>query len=997
MGKLLITVLGMAGLAACSGGGGGTGNSGGGTGSAQLDGTLQLLGHEPEDGAVQVPLAQEPLLRFDGRVVLDCFTDPDSWLRIEGSEENVAGSFHLAESGRAAVFSPSAPLLAETDYVLQLSPLTCDDSGRILEEAHQLHFRTLDTTPPVVQSASFTAGQSGVSRTGALQLTFSEAIAGASIGAASVYLRDNFGTTYPATRTLQGAVLQFQPLADLPGDRSFVLAVNTAVTDRAGNRIAQIWSRNFRSAQDLDQPGVISSWPDSGTTGASPLLQPVFQFTESMDPYSVEPSSLLFQDEFGSVVGFRVHASPDQRQLRIEPIAALQQNRRYTVGFLLGPAAACDVSGNTLNTTAAMVFTTGSDQTPPGLDHAQPANGEGRVSINAVPELTFTEPLDSAWVDESTVVLLQDGDETAVVVEPVLGGTAIRVTPVLPLQPAASCHLRVLGGHSGVRDLAGIPLAQDIDVAFTTADDATAPELLMQPPDGAVGVPSGAAAVVLFAQPMDPTTVSADTVQVLDANGSPVDGAVTLTRGNRVARFTPTASWTAGVYYHTVVRAGVAGVREHSGNWLPEDRTAHWRAGSSTDISPPSCDVTINGTDASRRQGLCLPPNGFTIDITASDPTDQSLDMGSLAVQLSGPGTAPTSDQIFAVARIDNHTCHYQVPANVALASGEWTLSVGVGDLSGNRASSAQLQFSVTAPSAAQLPFERTQVVWVRTDLDRDGNGTPDFEDDLLRLGLLATGDPAHTNARMRQLVLDGILTQAYSLISRGPRGEVLGPDSVPLRYTTRQPIALAHMQMSLGGFDPDGGRNRRYGDNSTGVLGRALYDYKNETVNERNTSQSPGLGVFPTEMFLFQARIHLQVYPGFNTMFSQRFLPLCPDMGGTPAGAGSLDATVLAESFDYASATTQQRARYNQVFAAADDWATIIGIILAHEVGHSVGLVAPGDAPTGLFGDASLHDSNASSAEVMAAAVGYEAMLTLAYQFRDVDLAYLRQRLVLR
>ena len=45
--------------------------------------------------------------------------------------------------------------------------------------------------------------------------------------------------------------------------------------------------------------------------------------------------------------------------------------------------------------------------------------------------------------------------------------------------------------------------------------------------------------------------------------------------------------------------------------------------------------------------------------------------------------------------------------------------------------------------------FERTQIVWVRFDLDRDGNGRADFEDDLYLLGFGTEGDPAGTNAFM--------------------------------------------------------------------------------------------------------------------------------------------------------------------------------------------------------------------------------------------------------
>jgi hypothetical protein len=241
------------------------------------------------------------------------------------------------------------------------------------------------------------------------------------------------------------------------------------------------------------------------------------------------------------------------------------------------------------------------------------------------------------------------------------------------------------------------------------------------------------------------------------------------------------------------------------------------------------------------------------------------------------------------------------------------------------------------------------------------------------------------------------VLAQSNHLYGRGSRGEPLDSGSVGLRFTKRQPIGLLHTQMALGGYDPEGSRTRAFGDASTGVLGRAYYDYRNGNPGERNTSTSPGLGIFPGEMFLYQAKIHQQVWPAYQTVFAQRFRPLCPAMGGTPAGSHALDAIVLSPNFDYATATTPQRARWQNLMDAADDWATVVGIILAHEVGHSVGLVAPGAAPSGLFGDSSLHDTYAGAAEVMAPSVGYEAMLSLEYQFRDIDLAYMRQRVLLR
>jgi hypothetical protein len=149
--------------------------------------------------------------------------------------------------------------------------------------------------------------------------------------------------------------------------------------------------------------------------------------------------------------------------------------------------------------------------------------------------------------------------------------------------------------------------------------------------------------------------------------------------------------------------------------------------------------------------------------------------------------------------------------------------------------------------------------------------------------------------------------------------------------------------------------------------------------------------------MFFFEAGIHLSVYPGFTTAFARKFLEICPDMGGTPAGSDPLDATVLSSSFDYLTATSAERQRYDEVFGAIDDWATVIGIILAHEIGHAVGLVASGENPLGLHGDTSLHNEFTSAESIMSPALGYDSMVFMEFAYRDLNIAYLRQRLLMK
>ncbi|HZN40980.1 MAG TPA: Ig-like domain-containing protein [Planctomycetota bacterium] len=978
--------------AAACGGGTGAGNSGAANSSF---GVVHLLDHAPAADAVQVPVDTTISLEFDSAMALDSFGDEDTWLRKVGSSQNVPGTFARSGITRVA-FTPNAALDLESDYEFQLSALTCDQAGRILDVTVLFGFRTFDATPPRITNIDVQNGSQSESRTRTYTVTFSEPIASSSVSPATFHLRDVSGQKYAASYTVAGNRVTLDPYLDLPGSRQLFLLTKPGITDRAGNPVGAESRTGFRTAVDVVAPSLLSTWPAMNQTGVSPVVQPTFTFDESMDPASVQAASLLFQDQFGSVVPFAIESDPSQRLLRVRPTVTLQTNRGYTMAFMLGSAAATDVSGNPLSATQALAFTTGSDVIAPVVSASSPASGESRVPGSVVADVVFSEALDGARISNDTVSLLVDGEPwTAVVATPT--PDSIRVTPVLELPTDAECSVKLQGGQGGLRDLAGNVLADEVVVSFTTSSDAGVPQVLMLPPEGAAGIAPSSRVSFLFDAPMDPSTLNENTLRVLEDTGQPLPGTLAVSGGSRVVAFTPQTPFSPSTYYRLEVKGGSAGARRASGNWFAADQRARWRTGTGADSQAPVVSATVNGIHQSRLPGLIVPNHGFAIDVSASDNTSQWVDMGTVEVIFQGNGSAPGAATLLATSSFGYNFSRVEVPETAALTDGVWNMTVTVRDLSGNVGTSSPVSLTVSTPTGRALPFERTQVVWVRTDLDRIGGGMPDFDGDLRLLGLTTAGDPIGTNTWMRNLVLNGILAKSNHLFGRGSRGEPLDAGSVGLRFTKREPIGLPHMQIALGGLDPEGSRTRVYGDESTGVLGRAYYDYCNGNPSERNISTSPGLGVFCREMWLYQARIHLQVWPSWQTSFAQKFLPLSPDMGGTPAGAHALDSIVLSSSFDYGAATTSQRARWQVVMDAADDWASVMGVILAHEVGHSVGLVAPGPAPQGLYGDSSLHNTFAGATDVMAPSVGYEAMITLDYRFRDIDLAYLRHEVLLR
>jgi hypothetical protein len=984
------------GVAACGSGNGGS--SGGSSGSGNTVGSVfsavNLVTHSPANNAFQVQLNAIIRLEFDTDMVLESFGDEDTWLRQKGSNTNVPVTFTRGSHG-CIDCQPNSALQAETDYVFQLSALTSDLSGRILDATNSFAFRTFDETPPSITGFDVADGATSVSRTRSFTLSLDEAIDTASITESTLYLRDVFGGRYACECTTVGQTIVVDPFADLPGDRQFSIVATTALGDCVGNQLVEQFQSSFHTKTDAQQPSVTDTWPQLNATDMSPDLQPTFTFSESMDPATVEAVSLLFQDEYGSIIPFAIDATLDQRTLRVRPLVSLQDNRRYTLEFMLGAASATDVSGNGLIATQALTFTTGTDDVAPTVVASSPTTGESRVPGVLIAEITFDEDVDVLRVSETTVELMVAGKPWASVIQLVDDDT-VRVTPILTLPTDTLCTLTLLGGQNGLRDLAGNVLATDKSLSFTTSADSELPEAMILPPNGAVAIATSSHISIVFDAPMDPATLTPSTILITDDFGSPISGTRTFSANNRVVTFEPTTSLPPHAYYRVQILSGNNGARRLTGNWFDSDRLSRFRTGQAIDATTPTITATVNGIPSARRDGLVLPPTGFTIDIATSDAFSQWVDMGSIDVDLTG-GIGPTSESLLATATIGYDTVQIQVPEDTPLSTGMWTMTAWATDLSGNRGMSNVISFEVETPSGDSVPFERTQIVWVRTDLDRDDNDTEDFIDDMVRLGFNTAGDPSGTNAYMQKVLLDGILAKANHIYHRGSRGEPLDNGTVQLRFLTREPTLLPHMQIGLGGLDPEGDRTRVYGSESTGVLGRAYYDYRNSNPTERNTATSPGLGVFPAEMWLYQAHIHEQSYPSFQTQFASRFLAICPNMGGTSAGNNPYDAAVLTASFDYDSATPSQRARWNAVMSAADDWAAVIGVILAHEVGHSVGLVAPGAMPNGLFGDSSLHDSYASAAEVMAPSVGYNAMTSLDYQFRDIDLAYLRMRILLR
>jgi hypothetical protein len=445
----------------------------------------------------------------------------------------------------------------------------------------------------------------------------------------------------------------------------------------------------------------------------------------------------------------------------------------------------------------------------------------------------------------------------------------------------------------------------------------------------------------------------------------------------------------------------------------------------SSDGAPPNLTrITLAGVDdelngAGPAGGLLqVPPNGWTIDLAYNDNTGVATAATRIAANVAVTTTAgnqPAGTNLVPfLTALSTGTAQasYRVPASMVFPSSDCTLTATVFDGSGLSSTPRSFNCRVRTFSNSLRPFETTvnpSQVWfldftrdieslstrnitggVAVDVTAGANSRSDFEDVLHVLGL-QTGSPLpnvsgslDSNQVVQALfkavmleVLDELFAQAnITFTLTQPAGSFGSNFNLPYN-------SIGYSQISVAGAS-----------NITGVLGVAIFDPNNafQNDNTRTNFQSTRLGIF------LHTIANVGMGPPSTSLFRTTFGPLAPSLGGTAIGANTQDGQRLMG--------TLQDSRAGQLLAAIEDLARFAAVVLAHECGHSMGLVQNGAMPLGLYGndetnfpgstDGHIRNTSlfpAGAMNVMTPAISYTAALNPATAFNTLNLAYLREQ----
>ena len=356
------------------------------------------------------------------------------------------------------------------------------------------HVPTVVATAPVASTPIVT----GVASNARVTATFSQAMLASTITNTSFTLACPAGAPVAASVAYDAATrtATLTPDAALPANTECLATVAGTVQDSAGVAMAAAFAWRFvtapAAAADTTRPTVTLTMPAAAATGVATNTVISATFSKAMNPATITGTSFTVTNTTaGTPVTGTVTYDAGSLTAVFTPTAPaiLASGSVFTATIT---SAATDLAGNALAGNTAVppgagnhvwTFTTGAaaDTTAPTVTAISPPDLSVGVCLTHAVSATFSKSMNPATISSATFGVSDNG---AAVPGSVSYNAANRVATFVPTASAGfaasrSFAVTVLGGASGVKDLAGNALAVSRVWSFSTGTQPCQPPVAL--------------------------------------------------------------------------------------------------------------------------------------------------------------------------------------------------------------------------------------------------------------------------------------------------------------------------------------------------------------------------------------------------------------------------------------------------------------------------------------------------------------------------------------
>ena len=488
-----------------------------------------------------------------------------------------------------------------------------------------------DITAPTVLSVSPVNGATGVSTATNVIANFSEAVNSSTVTSSTFQLRDAGSNLISASISTSSGQITLTPNAALTASTTYTVTIvggAFGVKDLAGNALANNYSWTFTTAASGGGGGTTYTVFQTTNTPSVPLsndgqgIELGMRFRSSQDGFitgiryykgsgtsgthtgslwnnagTTRLAQVTFTGETSSGWQQALFSSPVAITAGVTYVASYYSpsgdypatKPYFTQNIINGPltgladgvdganglyrytatSAFPNSSFSSSNYWADVVFSTssGSDVTPPTVTSVSPLSGATGVSINTTVTANFSEALSSSTVTSSTFQL-RDALNNLITATVSTASNVITLAPSSALVGSTTYTATIIGGASGVKDLAGNALVNNYSWSFTSASvDVTPPTVTsVSPISGATGVSVSTTVVANFSESVSNSSVTGSTFQLRDAANILINATVS-TSGSQIT-LTPSVLLAASTTYTATITGGASGLKDLAGNAL---------------------------------------------------------------------------------------------------------------------------------------------------------------------------------------------------------------------------------------------------------------------------------------------------------------------------------------------------------------------------------------------------------------------------------------------
>jgi len=414
-----------------------------------------------------------------------------------------------------------------------------------------------------------------------------------------------------------------------------------------------VWKFTTGLAPDTTAPTVTATVNAGGATGVALNTKVGATFSEAMDPLTINATTFTLKQGTNAVAGSVTYAGVNAL---FAPAGSLAPNTAYTVTATTGVK---DLSGNPMASNFVWSWTTGAapDTTAPSVVRTTNANGATLVPVNTQVGATFSEGMDPLTITNLNVTLKEAVSGVPVAGTLSYSGVQALFVPLNSLAYNTRYTATVKSGATGVKDLAGNPMASDYVWSWTTGLflDTIAPTIILTDPvANAPAVPLGSPVAVYFSELMDPLTITTASLKLECPFGAGVAGTLQYFTVNRnVAILIPTnplpanTTCTASLASSAKDLAGnslVSGVVPNPWNFVTGSAPVTTTTAATTTTTAGGTTTTAGATTTTTAGATTTTTAGATTTTTTATTTTTTLVstgvcVGAACVPLGTAGT----------------------------------------------------------------------------------------------------------------------------------------------------------------------------------------------------------------------------------------------------------------------------------------------------------------------------------------------------------------------